>query len=265
MAKLKLIPRKLKSLPKISVFQTKPAHHIWFIGLIVLIISFGGHFRPNGTDFWKDTVASDGRGYYAYLPSIVLHGSFNFDQVLDREKQIYYDKLVRISPTSKLRKLDESQFRIFKEWYHSVIREMVTLKDFNGAPEWISRHTVDRIPVQRVQESLKLLQELGFLTRTANGFKQVDPLLTTDDEVSDLLVKQYHQQMIAQAQNALMQQPAERRDISALTFSIRRKDFSVLKKHLQLMRKELLNFQAGPGDGEEIVQVNIQLFPLSQE
>jgi hypothetical protein len=89
MAKLKLIPRKLKSLPKISVFQTKPAHHIWFIGLIVLIISFGGHFRPNGTDFWKDTVASDGRGYYAYLPSIVLHGSFNFDQVLDREKQIY--------------------------------------------------------------------------------------------------------------------------------------------------------------------------------
>jgi uncharacterized protein (TIGR02147 family) len=183
----------------------------------------------------------------------------------DREKQIYYDKLVRISPTSKLRKLDESQFRIFKEWYHSVIREMVTLKDFNGAPEWISRHTVDRIPVQRVQESLKLLQELGFLTRTANGFKQVDPLLTTDDEVSDLLVKQYHQQMIAQAQNALMQQPAERRDISALTFSIRRKDFSVLKKHLQLMRKELLNFQAGPGDGEEIVQVNIQLFPLSQE
>jgi hypothetical protein len=89
MDKLKLDPRKLKSLPKISVFLSKPAHQIWFIGLIVLIISFGGHFRPNGTDFWKDTIASDGRGYYAYLPSIVLHGSSNFDQVLDREMQIY--------------------------------------------------------------------------------------------------------------------------------------------------------------------------------
>lgn len=89
MFKRKLNPWKLKSLPKISVFLSKPAHHIWFIGLIVSMISFGGHFRPNGTCFWKDTIASDGRGYYAYLPSIVLHGSFNFDQVLDREKQIY--------------------------------------------------------------------------------------------------------------------------------------------------------------------------------
>ena len=183
----------------------------------------------------------------------------------DREKQIFYDKLLHITPHSKLRKLDESQFRIFREWYHSVIREMVVLKEFNPAPEWIGRRLVDRIPANRVADSLKLLQEIGLISRTANGFKQTDALLTTDDEVSDLLVKQYHQQMIMNAQTALLTQPADRRDISALTIPIKKRDFAALKKHLQLMRKELLNFSAGTGEGDEIVQVNIQLFPLTQD
>jgi uncharacterized protein (TIGR02147 family) len=183
----------------------------------------------------------------------------------DREKQLFYDKLLHISPHSKLRKLDESQFRIFREWYHSVIREMVVLKEFNPAPEWIGRHLVDKISANRIADSLKLLQELGLISRTANGFKQVDALLTTDDEVSDLLVKQYHQQMIMHAQTALLSQAPEQRDISALTIPIKKKDFSALKKHLQLMRKELLNFSAGNGEGDMIVQVNIQLFPLTQD
>jgi len=182
----------------------------------------------------------------------------------DREKQLFYDKLIHISPHSKLRKLDDSQFRIFREWYHSVIREMVTLKDFNMAPEWISRRMTERVSPARILDSLKLLQDIGLISRTANGFKQNDAMLTTDDEVSDMLVKQYHQQMILLAQQALLSVPADQRDISALTFSIRKKDFAVLKKQLQLMRKELLNFSAGAGEGEEIVQVNIQLFPLTQ-
>lgn len=183
----------------------------------------------------------------------------------DRDKQLFYEKLLKISPHSRLRTLDQSQFRIFREWYHSVIREMVTLREFRSAPEWVSRRLGGKVSVARVQDSLKLLQELGLVSRTANGFKQNDALLTTDDEVSDLLVKAYHQQMIQQAQTALAELPGDRRDISALTFPILKKDFIVLKKHLQLMRKELLNFSAGVGEGEEIVQVNIQLFPLTQE
>ena len=74
---------------KISSVFSKPKHSTWLIGLVVLMISFGSHFKPGNPDFWKETVASDGRGYYAYLPSIILNGEFNFEQVLAREKQIY--------------------------------------------------------------------------------------------------------------------------------------------------------------------------------
>lgn len=51
----------------------------------------------------------------------------------DKEKAFYYGKLVRSTPGSRLHKMDRAQFRVFTEWYHSVIREMVELVGFNPA------------------------------------------------------------------------------------------------------------------------------------
>ena len=182
----------------------------------------------------------------------------------DKEKAFYYGKLVKSTPGSRLHKMDQAHFRIFTEWYHSVIREMVELRGFNPAPEWISRRLGGTISPAQAAESLNLLSSLGLISRKANGYSQAQSLITTDDEVSDLLVKQYHRQMLDQAKDSMENVPAEKRDISAVTFAIQRKDFPALKKHLQLMRKELLDFSSEPGTGEDVVQVNIQLFPLTR-
>ena len=182
----------------------------------------------------------------------------------DKEKAFYYGKLVKSTPGSRLHKMDQAHFRIFTEWYHSVIREMVELRGFNPAPEWISRRLGGTITPAQAAESLNLLSSLGLISRTANGYSQAQSLITTEDEVSDLLVKQYHRQMLDQAKHSMEKVPTEERDISAVTFAIQRKDFPALKKHLQLMRKELLDFSSESGTGEDVVQVNIQLFPLTR-
>lgn len=182
----------------------------------------------------------------------------------DKEKQIYYAQLLKASPRSKLRSLEKAQFRIFREWYHSVILEMTTLNGFSATPEWVSKHLMGNVSPTQASESLKLLLELGLVVKTANGFRQKDPLLTTDDEVQDILVKIYHNQMLKLASTALSELPGTQRDFSAVTFAIKRKDFPSLKKHLQLMRKELLDFSASNGEADDIVQVNIQLFPLTR-
>ena len=196
----------------------------------------------------------------AYFESLVF---FNQAQT-DADKQVYYAQLLKASPRSKLHKMEKAQFRIFREWHHSAILEMVALKDFRPIPDWISRRLGGLVTPAQVTESLKLLVELGLLVKTANGFRQRDPLITTDDEVQDLMVKMYHLQMLKLSANMLSALPGPQRDVSALTFSIKREDFPNLKKHLQLMRKELLDFSAKAGDAEEVVQVNIQLYPLTR-
>ncbi len=196
----------------------------------------------------------------AYFESLVF---FNQAQT-DADKQVYYAQLLKASPRSKLHKMDKAQFRIFREWHHSAILEMVAIKDFRPIPDWISKRLGGLVTPAQVTESLKLLVEVGLLVKTANGFRQRDPLITTDDEVQDLMVKMYHLQMLKLSANMLSALPGAQRDISALTFSIKREDFPNLKKHLQLMRKELLDFSAKAGEAEEVVQVNIQLYPLTR-
>ena len=196
----------------------------------------------------------------AYFESLVF---FNQAQT-DADKQVYYAQLLKASPRSKLHKMDAAQFRIFREWHHSAILEMVALKDFRPIPDWISKRLGGLITPVQVTESLKLLVELGLLVKTANGYRQRDPLITTDDEVQDMMVKMYHLQMLKLSADMLSALPGPQRDISALTFSIKREDFPNLKKHLQLMRKELLDFSAKAGEGEDVVQINIQLYPLTR-
>ena len=196
----------------------------------------------------------------AYFESLVF---FNQAQT-DADKQVYYAQLLKASPRSKLHKMDAAQFRIFREWHHSAILEMVALKDFRPIPDWISKRLGGLITPAQVTESLKLLVELGLLVKTANGYRQRDPLITTDDEVQDLMVKMYHLQMLKLSADMLSALPGSQRDVSALTFSIKREDFPNLKKHLQLMRKELLDFSAKAGEAEDVVQINIQLYPLTR-
>ncbi|SHK74265.1 MULTISPECIES: TIGR02147 family protein [unclassified Fibrobacter] len=196
----------------------------------------------------------------AYFESLVF---FNQAQT-DADKQVYYAQLLKASPRSKLHKMDKAQFRIFREWHHSAILEMVALKDFRPIPDWISKRLGGLITPAQVTESLKLLVEVGLLVKTANGFRQRDPLITTDDEVQDMMVKMYHLQMLKLSADMLSALPGPQRDVSALTFSIKREDFPNLKKHLQLMRKELLDFSAKAGEAEEVVQINIQLYPLTR-
>ena len=196
----------------------------------------------------------------AYFESLVF---FNQAQT-DADKQVYYAQLLKASPRSKLHKMDDAQFRIFREWHHSAILEMVALKDFRPIPDWISKRLGGLVTPAQVADSLKLLLELGLLVKTANGFRQRDPLITTDDEVQNMMVKMYHLQMLKLSATMLSDLPGKQRDISALTFSIRHEDFPNLKKHLQLMRKELLDFSAKAGEAEDVVQINIQLDPLTR-
>lgn len=195
----------------------------------------------------------------AYFESLVF---FNQAQT-DSEKQIYYAQLVKASPRSKLHKMEKAQFRIFKEWHHSVILEMVSLRGFKPIPDAISKRLRGLVTPAQVMESFQLLTELGLLVKTANGYRQRDPMITTDDEVQDMMVKAYHQKML-QLSAGMLELPSQERDFSALTFSIRREDFPKLKNHIQLMRKELLDFSAKSGEADDVVQVNIQLFPLTR-
>ncbi|MDB5047708.1 MAG: hypothetical protein JWO30_779, partial [Fibrobacteres bacterium] len=156
------------------------------------------------------------------------------------------------------------QLQVFRRWYNIAIREMLNLSGFRNSPSWISERLLPPVEPYEVEESLKLLLNSGLIKKTANGFKASDPDITTEDEVKSFLVKSYHAQMMKMAAWAQEEIPGKERDISSVCFAIKESELPKLKKQLQLIRKELRNFAAEDGTGERIVQVNMQLFPLTK-
>jgi uncharacterized protein (TIGR02147 family) len=195
-----------------------------------------------------------------YFENLVF---FNQAASLD-EKAFFYERLVLGPGASKFKRLESSQLQLFRKWHSVVLREMLTLKNFRNQPQWIASQMLPKVDASEIEESMSMLLSTGLVRKVPNGLKPADPDVTTHDEVKSFLVKSYHAQMIklaAWAQDAI---PGSDRDISSVCFAIKSSDIPALKKQLQLIRKELRNFAAPSGEGERIVQVNIQLFPLTQ-
>jgi uncharacterized protein (TIGR02147 family) len=188
---------------------------------------------------------------------------FNQAKTLD-EKTLFYEKILKATGASTFKRLEASQLQIFKKWHSVVLREMLHLKSFRNNPAWLASQLITRVDSQEVQESLDMLLTTGLIKKTANGFKTVDPDITTDDEIRSFLVKSYHAQMLKLAAWAQDEIPGKERDISSVCFTIKASEMPALKKQLQLMRKELRSFASPAGEGDRVVQVNIQLFPLTK-
>jgi uncharacterized protein (TIGR02147 family) len=187
---------------------------------------------------------------------------FNQAKALDQRNH-FYEKLLKVRNRAGLNLLDEGQFELFTNWRNLVLREMVGLKGFKRHPKWIADQMHGAITAKEAEDSLEKLTRLGLLRKTANGYRQVDVNISTHDEVRSLLIKNYHRQMLNLAADAMDRLPATQRDISTVTIPIRKADFAKVKEHLQLMRKELLNLAAEADQGEAVVQINLQLFPLT--
>ena len=59
--------------------------------------------------------------------------------------------------------------------------------------------------------------------------------------------------------------PAERRDVSSLTLGVVKSRLPQLKKMVQNFRQEVLKVVSEDENPEEVIQMNIQLFPLTRE
>jgi len=190
-----------------------------------------------------------------------------YNQAKELEKKnYYYQKLLSSRKFSQLKPIAKGQYQFYATWYHPVIRELVVSKDFDGTPEWISKHIYPQLSVQQVQKSIELLERLGFIKK--NGTKkwqQSTPITTTGKESAELALLNYHQSLLSLAHHLLPHIEQEDRDVSALTLGVAREKVPILKKMIQEFRSEILKFVADDIQPEEVVQLSIQLLPLTRK
>lgn len=175
-----------------------------------------------------------------------------FNQMLQMKNQVVRSNMSR------------SQLSYFSEWYHPVVREMLTLKHFKPDPAWIAQKMRPHIRKDQAEKSVQLLKELGLATVAADG--RIEPTaanVTTGDEVKSIALVRYHYSVIDLARNAIPSVEPKMRDVSAVTISVSPDAVKEIKAEIQAFRKKLMAIADKAEDKSMVYQVNFQMFPLT--
>ena len=117
---------------------------------------------------------------------------------------------------------------------------------------------------QKVKKSIDLLETLKLITREESGkWIHTDRTISTPSEVISVAVIKYHQEIISLSKEAIERFRPEERDIRSVTLGVTKKGAAELKKRMEAFWKEILSYSDTQDDVEQVLQVNMQLFPLS--
>jgi uncharacterized protein (TIGR02147 family) len=89
--------------------------------------------------------------------------------------------------------------------------------------------------------------------------------LSTGPEVKSLAITNFHREMLRLASESIERYPASERDISTLTLRINSASMAEIKRRIIEFRKELLEFALNEESSDQVLQINLQFFPLTKK
>lgn len=176
-----------------------------------------------------------------------------------------FERLTAFRRVRKGHRLELAHAAYHSRWYLPAIREMVLRLDFRADPAWIAPRMLPTITVAEAREALEILAELGLVALREDGrMIQTEAVLSTGSETRGMHIAAYHRAMLERASEAIDLVPRTDRDISSLTFAADDAMLADIKLRIQRFRKELIAQLAAAPTGDRVIQLNFQLFPMTQ-
>lgn len=198
----------------------------------------------------------------AYFEALV---SFN-NASTNQEKNRFFGEMVHLRGRSAVKFIDHQQYEYFSEWYHSVVRELVTHGGLGCDAEKISQCTDPVVSPAKVKKSIALLQELGLIYETDGVWHASDKVLSSEYQIQSVALKNYHTGMLDRAVESLDKHTSDEREFQGLTLSVSKATFMQMKNRIRSFSDELLAMAASENVGaDEVYQINLQMFPLTKK
>jgi uncharacterized protein (TIGR02147 family) len=182
-----------------------------------------------------------------------------------KERQTNFDKMQRYARYSSIRTVRRNQFDYFAKWWHPVIREAVTMKNWKDDWLHVGRFLIPSIRPKQVKDSVKLLLTLDLLRKSGGGaYKKSDNIVTTGNEVVSLAVQNYHKDIQKLASESIDRFPRHTRDISGAVVSVSRETAAKMKSEIQLFRKKLLEMASSDLGADRVYVAQFNFFPVTK-
>lgn len=207
---------------------------------------------------------------------------------LNKVEKTYFMSMVRIrhaeSPAERDRLLalvlelrarhsdasnSEKALEFFNSWVHSVVFEVLSMEREQSAAEVCSK-IMPEVKESAVSKSLNFLESIGLVeARNVQGDDSLKYIKLKKDfslggSVPGLAIVRYHQEMLNLAKDSLMTSAPDERDVSSVTIAVSPEQIELIKEEINRFRKYLLLLSSLEQSEARVMQVNLQLFPLSK-
>lgn len=180
------------------------------------------------------------------------------------ESRQFLEKLVA-TKECKVETVAKDQFEYFDNWYHAVIRELVTFYPYVGDAAALGLMVRPPITASQVKSSIALLERLSMIRKNPETglYEQTQGLISSGSESYSTAVNSYIQQNLDVATSAMDRFSREERNLSTLAFGCDENTYNELVEMVRRFRREVLAKVGQCQKPNRVFQLGMQLFPLS--
>jgi uncharacterized protein (TIGR02147 family) len=181
------------------------------------------------------------------------------------ERQQWLKKLNATHHGTTIFTLEKKQYAFFKKWYHSVIRELITIHSITPQDHArLARLVSPPITPREAEASLRLQQELGYLCLDEQGIYRQTQALVATGVARDAAIEQFHLQLSEKAHEAFNRYPQQERSSSVTTLAVSEAMVEQIKEKLRATRQEILQMVHDDPNPERVYSLFVALFPTSR-
>jgi uncharacterized protein (TIGR02147 family) len=187
------------------------------------------------------------------------------DQAKDADaRNAVWERVAATRRFREARRIDVSAFAYLSNWAMPAIRELASRSDFRADAAWVADQLRPRITVGEASKALQQLQDLGYLVQDGDRLVPAEASVATPPEVAGLAVRNYHRGMLARAAESMERFDHEERHLLAVTVGVPDALIPVLKAEATAFLERMMHLcDASADDNDRVVQMNLQIFPLS--
>ena len=155
-------------------------------------------------------------------------------------------------------------YRFYEKWYYSVVRALLDVERITTNYQRLASLLRPVITASQASEAVELLLKLGMIRRDETGvLRPAQSAVSTGDEWQGAVIHNLQRQFIDLGKESLDRFDKKERDLSNMTVTVSSQTFDLIKKKTAELRSQIAAMACAEQAPDTVLQVNIQLFPLS--
>lgn len=190
---------------------------------------------------------------FALKAGLPISNSSFFSKVISGKRNLTLDAQFRIA---KAMKLSSAEIK-----YFGLLVRMDQSKDPEGKRHHFAELAAYAKSKPKVEESIRLLLDLGLISQTANGYALRDRNIAADPAGRESVGRLRIQEMLRLAAEAFPRVPLADRDYSAMTIYISKQGYQTLRERIRVFREDVKSLVDSDKSEDRIYTLAMLLFP----